>query len=252
MKTLFRSILLLLLIAPMPSDACDCIYLDNFCENLTYDNDGHIHDNWSIHHVKITATHSTGVNVSVIKTYHGADLEGTSAFIHSGNGADCQIFTDTFSINGEYIVSTTISSLSGQWWVTSCGISYLKVENDVVSGQITPGLTQVPLRDFTSITMCGEMVVTPNQGPVIEPEITVLPTLATHLVAVKTSSPGFFDLSLTVFDASGKLVFKDRKRDFNSNVGIDIETVDWSNGVYFFRVNVAGKSNTVKIVKQEP
>ncbi|MEO1260267.1 MAG: T9SS type A sorting domain-containing protein [Bacteroidota bacterium] len=251
MKTIFYHLLFCLFFVPKLAFACDCIYIDNFCETLTFGNNGVINETWSIHHVTIAATHSEGVNVKVIKTYHGIDLEDRTAFIRRGDGGNCQLNTDVFSVNEEYLVVAGISG-GGEWGVSACGITVLKIEGSTAKGPIAPDLTQVALADLTSLTECGEMSVVPNNEPYIEPAVSVLPSLATDFVTVRTSSSDQFYVALAVYDASGRLIYKERDFGFNQNTELVVDVNNWSNGLYFFRVNIAGKSNTVRIVKQEP
>ena len=230
--------------------ACSCIFIDNFCEHLTYGNNGNIQDLWTIHHAKITSTSTAGVGIEIIKTFHGNDLQGKSAFITQGNGGDCRIFTDTFSVGEEYIFTANINE-NDFWMVTYCGVSYLKIENDMVLGQLTPNITQVPLSGFEDLMDCGDMTVTSTNEPTFDPQIIVAPTLANNEVNIKTTSPNYFELNLSVYDASGKLVYKQGIKDFNVNTEINVETNNWSNGIYFFCLNKEGKLETVKIIKSD-
>lgn len=234
-----------LLLTVSKSLACDCIYIDNFCEHLTYNNNGQILSYFSVYHVEITGKQADGVNVKVMNSYHGSDLTGTSAFVKRGDGANCQIYTDTFSIGEEYIVS-----IAGDWWISNCGISYLKVVNNSVIGQITPNISQIPLADFTSILECGEMVVTPTNEPFLEGAIQVTPTLTKDFVEISSSFPHLEKIALAVFDISGRLVLMDKLNDFNEQKSLTIDLSDWSNGVYIFRLNTAGETKVVKVVKQ--
>lgn len=242
-RLIFLSISLLL--AMTKSLACDCIYIDNFCEHLTYNNNGQILSYLSVYHVKITGKQTDGVNVNVLKSYHGSDLTGADAFVKRGDGANCQIYTDTFSIGEEYIVST-----AGNWSISNCGVSYLKVVNGLVIGQITPDISQIPLADFTSILECGEMVVTPTNEPFLEGAIQVTPTLTNDFVEISSSIPHLEKITLTVFDLNGRLVLVDKLKDFNEQKSLTIDMSTWSNGVYIFKLNTANKSKVVKVVKQ--
>ncbi|MEZ4930590.1 MAG: T9SS type A sorting domain-containing protein [Saprospiraceae bacterium] len=244
-RLIFLPIFLLILVSK--GLACDCIYIDNFCEHLTYNNNGQIQSYFSVYHIKITGKQTDGVNVNVIKSYHGSDLTGTNAFVQRGNGANCQIYTDTFSIGEEYIVATTGDS---DWWISNCGVSYLKVVNGSVIGQITPNISQVSLADFTSIVECGEMVVTPTNDPFLEGAIQITPTLANDFVEIRSSLSHLGKITLTVFDLSGRLIFVGKHIDFNGQKSLSVDMNSWSNGVYIFKLNTANKAKVVKVVKQ--
>lgn len=244
-KLIFFPIFLLILVSK--GLACDCIYIDNFCEHLTYNNNGQIQSYFSVYHIKITGKQTDGVNVNVIKSYHGSDLTGTNAFVQRGNGANCQIYTDTFSIGEEYIVATTGDS---DWWISNCGVSYLKVVNGSVIGQITPNISQVSLADFTSIVECGEMVVTPTNDPFLEGAIQITPTLTNDFVEIRSSLSHLGKITLTVFDMSGILIFVGKHIDFNGQKSLSVDMNSWSNGVYIFKLNTANKAKVVKVVKQ--
>ena len=68
---------------------------------------------------------------------------------------------------------------------------------------------------------------------------------------MRTLSPNYFNMALSVYDAGGKLVYEKALNDFNINNEIKIDVNNWSNGIYFFCINKEGKIETVKIVKSD-
>jgi len=136
MKTFFTSFLLTAVLFLGKTSACDCIFIEDFCQTVTFQNNGEIHDYLNIYHVQVTAQASDGMKVKIFKTFHGEMLTGAEIFITSGNGADCQLITSQFQVGKEMVIAAGKATDTDLWWISECGVSWLPVENGIVSGAI--------------------------------------------------------------------------------------------------------------------
>ena len=249
MKNIFYFLLFASTFFIKNANACTCFFIDNFCEFATNPNTGEIGDNISIHHIKVQEKTPEGVSVEVIQTFHGNDFSGKTISLFDGDGGLCFMGTDTFSVNEEYIINAHL--YNNDLYLSICGVSFLKIENNIILGQVTPGIDQLPLSDFASLMECGEMKLTATNEESDLQNITISPTLANHTVLVKATSSNYYDLDITIFNAAGQLVYKKRQDNFNLNTELNIDINNWSDGIYFFRLNINGHFKTEKIIKQK-
>ncbi|MEZ4960961.1 MAG: T9SS type A sorting domain-containing protein [Saprospiraceae bacterium] len=227
------------------TSACNCIFIGDFCQTITYENNGEIIGYLNIYHARVTAKTNTGMKVGIFKTFHGEALEGQEIFITSGNGADCKIITDQFQVGQEMIIAA--GKADSLWWLSDCGVSYLKVENGQVIGAIAPGVTEVALPEFASLANCGNLTSTGEPKPGYS--IRIQPNLAHHKVSITTTASFTNDLALNVYDVTGRLVYHAVEKGFSASNALQVEVLNWSAGIYFFTINMAGKQEVFKVVK---
>ncbi|MBI1225176.1 MAG: T9SS type A sorting domain-containing protein [Bacteroidetes bacterium] len=252
MKTAIYTAIFLLIGFVQSAFACDCIPVPTFCETITYDNNGQIWDYLSVHRVKVASTASNGVNLYFLETYFGENYVGHTEFFENGTGADCNLFFNNFQVGETYIVAAQHDG--NTWRVSECGISYLKVENGMVMGNIAPGVTQVALSDFSSTANCGDLTPVDVLVPDLNDALTVKPTLATDIITVmanQTFRTQPTALQLVVYDVAGRLVLAENYADFNFYRPAYIDTKFWGSGVYFLHLKTGRLVDTVKVVKIE-
>lgn len=225
--------------------ACSCAPIPDFCQTVTFLNNGEIIDDINIYHVQVSAQSTSGMKVKILKTYHGEALNGQEIFIQSGNGADCQVITSIFQIGQQMILA--VRRIGDFWSLSECGVTYLKVENGQVSGAIAPGIQELPLADFPSLANCGNL--TNTEEPAGGFSLSVQPALARQLVSISTTSTSRADLKLSVFDPTGRRVFQAVEKGFSAAATLQVDVQGWSAGFYFFKVALAGQERVFKVVK---
>lgn len=231
--------------------ACNCFFIPNFCEAITYQNNGQIHDFLTIQRIKVLSLGTNGLVVGVSKTFFGENLVGQSLFLRDGNGADCGLFASTnLQLGEEYIVASYKDN--GEIMLSECYVSFLKIENETVVGAIAPGITAVAVADFPGIGNCGNLGPTAVKGPIASRNFVVTPTLATDMVTIQAkASPNLqrAELKLTVFDVTGRVVFQKKYADFGFYTPAIIDTQTWGAGVYFLQLQAGDERATVKMMK---
>lgn len=243
MKIIFTLVVLFVVGLTPKVSACDCMPIPNFCESITFNNNGQILNYLSIYRIKVNAILTNGLNVSVRQTYFGDNLAGRQLFLEDGNGDCILIASNSLEDDTEYIVAASRSS-SDTIFLSACFVSFLKVKNGMVTGAIKPGVNSVRLSEFPDLANCG------NLTPTLIGGLVVRPTLVSNEVEISTTS--LFkpeDLKLKVFDVAGRVVFQSNHPDFGSDSAAKVNMKDWSAGAYFLHLEIAGKKIAVKLMK---
>ena len=230
--------------------ACDCFYIPTFCQAITYENNGEIRDYLHIYHVTVAVKQTDGMSVNIHQTFFGENLAGQSIFISSGDGANCNLITSQFEV-GESLVIAAAKSIDN-WYMSECYVSFLKVENGMVSGAIAEGVTNVPLAEFHTLANCGDLQLNPISEPNIPDYISLTPTLTDGTVILKSLIQLPADLHLQVFDVAGRQIFQTTIRNNGALVEETIHMRDWASGLYLFQAAVAGQKEVYKVVKVRP
>ncbi len=234
------------------SAACDCIFIPTFCESITFNNNGQIQDYLSVHRIKVTAILGHSIKATVHQTYAGDILVGHQLTILDGSGADCVLIATGFlEEEAEYIIGS--QGNSSNITLGECGVYFLKVENDVVTGAIAPGITSVPLADFHNTVNCGDLTPAGEADPGVLGGLEVRPTIVTDEVEILTKSFILYDdLKVTIYDLSGKPVYHRELAHFGFYTftpQIKVDMSHWSAGMYFIRVEAGGGRFTEKLLK---
>lgn len=247
MKTAIFTIAFSLLLFVEKNIACDCLPVANFCKTITYENNGEIFNYLNIYYVKVISQSADTMEVSIAKTFFGQNLTGSTILIQGGNGADCQVMTAQFQVGEELIIAA--AKTTTYWYVSDCGISFLKVENGVVKGLIADGITEIPLADFPTLADCGNLQLNPANEPEAPYFIDISPTLTHDFVKIKISVNSPSPLFVRAFDVAGKMVFEKNYHSLHTTYEEVVPTENWAKGVYFFNIEVAGKHHTFKTAK---
>jgi hypothetical protein len=250
MKKIYLTYFFVFLAFNQASKACDCFPLTTFCEGITFGNNGQIADYLSIYQIKVVAKVGNGLQVVVGHTFAGDDLTGHQVYIQDGNGADCGLFASAYLAAGKnYIVAASDYVSTDTLTLSECIVSYLPVENGVVKGAIAPGVTEVPLEDFTTVANCGNL----SPSSAIEPSgldgLFLSPNLASDFVEIKTDWPQALKLKLSVLDATGQVIYRTEIPAFNAGNPLKVDVTAWSSGIYFFRLEMQGRCLTKRAVK---
>jgi hypothetical protein len=221
--------------------ACDCFCCTTFCESVNQLDNQDVR----IHLVSVLEKSSAGMDIAILQSFHGENLEGQTLFVINGNGADCIMTTDQFLLGEKYIL--LLSQLSGgDWFLSECAVPFLRVENDMVTGSITEGLTEVAFENFpAAIQSCfSASSYTEAQA---NTSFSINPTVAYDFVVLKTQGPAPTDFILNVLDSSGKLIYQTMLP--KGSVSTEVRISAWSAGIYFFKIEGAGSMSLFKVVK---
>jgi hypothetical protein len=223
------------------SKACDCLAYPPFCETIALLNK----HRYQVEHVKIIGKDAYGFAALVLHNYFGDSLAGSKENYYDGSGS-CFMSLYDFKVGEEYIfIGMPYFDGFGLW---SCGTSFLKVENGLVKGKIAPGISAIPLHDFTSLANCGKLKTSATtEAP--DFDITVNPTLIDDHALVQTTFTADQNIELTIFDALGRSVYETQSVDFNDTRPLSVDFEGYYPGLYFIRICADGRQKTVKVLK---
>lgn len=107
----------------------------------------------------------------------------------------------------------------------------------------------MPLENFQSALM-GCSNLNPTNGPLHEFAISVAPTLAHDQVYLYATGAAA-NFEVIVFDASGRWVHQAAFSKDDTLSERQVSIGDWNAGVYFFKINIAGREEVFKVVKMD-
>jgi hypothetical protein len=220
--------------------ACSCICCTTFCESVIQTN-----QDIRIHLISVLEKSSAGLNIAILQSFLGESLEGQALFVINGSGSDCIMSTNQFLIGEKYILLLSQSS-GGTWYLSECSMPFLGVENDMVTGSITEGITEVALENFpAAIQNCFS--TSSSTEAQANTSFSVNPTVAYDFVVLKTQRPATTDFILNVLDSSGKLLHQAILP--KGSISTEVRISAWSAGIYFFKIEGMGTMSLFKVVK---
>lgn len=222
------------------TNACSCSIPNSFCEGLV-DSNGDIYANLVLRGT-ITASTSAGKEVQVGQLLHGST--GQSSVIIGPSF--CDYYTDPLEVGKEYIFA--LSTYNNSFSLIACTISYLKIENEVISGKIAPGIESLDYFDLANLEGCGNGFNLFS----VKNNISIFPNPTADIIKIKNTSPNNSDENVQVefIDMIGRKLYA-----FKTEDGIfagEVWTIDLQNftaGVYFLKLIANNQENTFKIVK---
>ena len=232
-------IIVLSLFGLQKSIGCDCAPLPSFCESVYYENE--IIPDYIVRGT-VMRNDSNGREIKITHLLFG-DLNEKEILISSGQ---CDYFTTSFELNGDYIIA--INKYQGNYYLLECAISILRIENEVVRGQIAPGVNRMDYNDFLNSNNCG-----PVFFPIsITQSLELYPNPTNKEIRLSSTSSEFSmdNLKLRIFDAVGREVdfqIYDESFVVNEEWVIDIE--HFVAGLYFVLVSNDVQTVSYKIVK---
>lgn len=131
----------------------------------------------------------------------------------------------------------------------SCSATVLEIENEMVTGNIAPGIESIGYQDLTELKNCGAVF----NYSFLENALAVFPNPVRDFLKIKNINPitAITQFELTIFDAKGQTIKWYKKED-----GIlpkEVWTIDvqyLSAGIYFVKLSNEVEVRTFRIVKQ--
>lgn len=246
-RIILLSIFLFLIGQPL-SYACSCIYIPTFCETINY-SDSIYHD--LIVLGTVTGFSEDGMDIYVKERLFGQD-QRQKIFIKNGNGADCGEHTSQFKRGQNLILALhkayNPNGEDDRYWLSICGINFLKVDNGNVIGPIAPGIVLQSYEDFKKATTCSVFQEF-NPESVFEPEFKLYPNPANNKIYIDLEE-SYSEFQFDLIDLQGRIIYKGIRRELegDSQVQIDLPSGQLSNGLYFFRINNEFGRKTVKLL----
>lgn len=228
-------------------NACTCAYIGTFCETITY-NSEEVSPFLCVIRGTVIAQESDRMKVRVVEHLGGATPVGQEIFILSGNGANCAEFVGGFETGKDFVFAMNIGwgANPDLYSLTICGISYLRINNEVVEGKIAPGINSINYSKLGSVDDCGNLSIFQKIGL-----FSIFPTLTSAGPAIildpEASEPVLINWEL--YSNIGQLVDEKNAQSFEPGQRFTVDMNRYPPGVYLLRIQRSGERKVFKIVK---
>jgi len=237
------------LVGKIQVQACSCIYIETFCETLSYSDT--LHHDLIIYGV-VTGKSNAGMEVEVLEKLYGEDKRRT-VFIKSGNGADCGEYTGRFDIGQEMVLALYMTydrdnMENTYYYLSICGVNYLLVENGNVKGKIAPGVVFQSYDQFKKSSTCSIFENFDPQSP-SDPEYKVFPNPARDQIFL-TPKENMTLFTYALSDIQGRTIINGIRKEVEAEslITIDLPVDQMSAGMYLLRISSELGSQTRKII----
>ena len=246
MKKIILLIFSILVITLPVSISCNCGGGGSFCEGIT-NSEGEIYESILIVRGKIISKNEEGMNVAIEHNLFG-DFNQDEVYVRQGYGIDCSMQVNDFEESKEYIFALW-GELNGEYSLSICYESFLEIKDEVIFGNIAPGIESIDYVDLGNVQGCGEQIniFSFKENISIFPNPTFNALNFKNLNSIKSAE----HVRLTCFDMLGREL-----RFFKKEDGIlagEIWTIDlheFSAGIYMFKLSLNYEETVFRIVKQ--
>ena len=220
---------------------CTCLGSLNFCEAIT-DGDGEIGAD-----IVLRGTfkgYDGGVKVQIGDILHGDMIQNELTIFTTL----CDYNPIPLEENDEYIFA--VEKFDSTYYFIFCSVSYLKIEDGVVTGNIAPGIESIDYLDLKTLDDCGEQF---NLFTLEDGSLSVFPNPTLDILKVKNTSPlgSIENVQIEFIDMIGRELYTFKKED--KILGGEIWTINlqhFTAGVYFLKLTANNQEQMIKIVKQ--
>jgi len=220
--------------------ACSCIAPSSFCESLA-DFDGNIYAEIIIRG-RVRDTEDGMKEVQVIDQIYG-DLDEDQLTI----GYDiCTLDYNGLEDGGQYIIA--LNRGIEHYALVGCTISFLRVINNQVVGEIAPGVTSVDYRDLFDVIRCNDVAdqIGLSRGIRLYPNPN---NSFIRLNNISTQST-YEDLQLSLFNISGQKVLEESDtNELNPESSWTVDISHLPRGVYIVQLSNNFQRVTYKMMK---
>lgn len=222
------------------AEECTCAGSPTFCEAIT-DDDGDLRAD-----IVLRGTfmgYDGGIKVQVDHILYGDMIQNDLTIAPTM----CDYYPVLLVENDEYIFA--VEKFDSTYFLIFCSVSYLKIEDEVVTGQIAPGVESIDYLDLKTLDDCGEQfdLFTVGGG------LSVFPNPTHDILKIKNTSSiaSIENVQIEFIDMIGRELYTFKKED--KILGGEIWTINLQNftaGVYFLKLTANNQEQVIKIVKQ--
>lgn len=218
---------------------CSCLEPSSFCESIT-DNDGNVVPKYIVRGTVIEKSGDTKIKLDEL-IYGDLNL---SELVIKWNF--CTLYLNEVEEGEEYIFALSKDN-DNNFYLLSCAISFLKIENELVKGKVAPGVESIDYKDMASLETCGNAF----ENIAFESSIIVFPNPTNGEIKIQNNSSNLFEhLELSIFDTVGRELST-----FKKTAGIlpeetwEINIQIFSAGIYIIKLSGKNQVRYIKILK---
>lgn len=246
-KTLVFCYCLSLMIQTEIMRACSCVYMGTFCEFITW-NSVDIRKDLCIIRGKVLTLESNGIEVQVVDQLGGTAPTGSKIFILSRGGEfnDCNSATGGFKPESDYIFALNITAISNNYVLSICGESLLSINNNIVEGQIAPGVTSIQYNKLGTANDCIKLPFFKQVD-----YFQIYPTLTSYgpSIILENDIVDAIFINWDLYTNLGQLMAESTAQKFEPGVAFTVNMEKHPPGVYILRLRREEEMKVVRIVK---
>lgn len=234
----YRTALTLLLLVQTTSIAfaCSCLRIETFCETFALvDSDEYPA---VIITAQVEAVPLGQLELKVLQAIYGTVSESTLT-ITTGSGSLCLVNAEQFRSGDTYLflLRKFGEGAAEEFSLSSCGITYLPVKGNKISGPIAPGKKSMSLSSFD-----------PDFCRIVN-KIQVLPNPADQFLNIQIDTRKVLKADLKIFDVAGRLITQ-QAIEGQKGVKIVHDIQALSRGLYLVQISTGGAQQTFRILVQ--
>ena len=231
--------------------ACSCFTISTFCETITFGNNGVINEENTIIKAEIINKETDGIGIKIESVLFG-ETNSQELFINRGNGVSCTVDTEIFSAGEVYLFNLYAPSSNQEIYLGDCGINFLKIENNTITGAIAPNVESIDLDELNTIECFEEFMLSFSNLSSLKNFFSVFPNPTDGIFSILNDNeiPVNNIIEIEMVDLQGRVIYREQKVDgWLPNEEWNINVREIATGIYFLKFFVEEKSSVLKIVK---
>ncbi len=226
--------------------ACSCIAASDFCSTIA-NREGELSPKISIVRIVIEQNEQNVVIARMTDHLGGTLPKNNVLTINGGNGGNCIMIVSDFNVGEEYILAANYSEYHDTYSLTACGIPFLMIQNEIVTGKISGKIKQIPYHKLGEILSC--QVINPTN---LNQKVAVFPTITKDItnIVLNDLHSNSIKVAWDLISMDGRLIRTSDVEEYNISEKIPIDLSYLPKGIYLLRIRNEGEDFvTHKIVK---
>lgn len=217
--------------------ACRCRSAPDFCSTIA-NREGELAHKVSVMRVVIEQSNQ---NVLIVKMtdFLGGELPKNNLLtINGGNGANCLMSVSSFRVGEEVIFAAKYYEEYDAYSLTACGIPFLMVHDEIVTGKISGKIKRVPYHKLGEILSCE--VINPTK---LDQRVSVFPTITKDLTNIVFNQVHSNSITVAwdLISIDGRLIQSTSLIEYNIQEKIPVDLSYLPKGVYLLRIRNEGE-----------
>lgn len=227
--------------------ACRCTPSSNFCSTIMT-REGEVSSRVSVVRVIVEKKAHQELIVKMTDFLGGLFPANNTIRIQGGNGGNCLLEIDCFHVGDELILAAEYSKAYDTYSLTLCGVPFLMVKDEMVSGKIAGELTEIAYHKLGDVISCRLLNTTR-----LKDRVRIFPNITADVVNITIGPQNLSPVTVAwdVVSLDGKIIQTSQMKEYYPNERIPIDLGDKPQGIYFLRIRNPGEDLvTYKLFKE--
>lgn len=227
-------------------NACSCRSAPDFCSTIA-NREGDLAHKVSVVRVVVEQSNQN-VLITRMTDFLGGDLPKNNILtINGGNGSNCLMSVSSFRVGEEVIFAAKYNEEYDAYSLTACGIPFLMVNDEMVTGRISGKIRRVPYHKLGEIISC--QVINPTK---LNQIVGIFPTLTRDMISIIFNSlhSNSITAAWDLISMDGRLIQSTTFIEYNVRENIPVDLSYLPKGMYLLRIRNEGEDFvTHKVIK---